>query len=165
MNFEKLAEMLEEHAEQMGVLIVNIDTEEYKRYLDEGLYKKNPKDQSVCALDARTVYLEGLDAGIILEQSQAEHSGPLASQLGRQTPIMALPNLDKQLDEGSMLAWVCWDEFVNLHNPYSVRWMEKCNEPHIAAVSSSCTVVFSNTLLTIIVLVANYHERHTGQCR
>ena len=35
---------------------------------------------------------------------------------------------------GSMLAWVCWDEFVNLENPYSVRWMEKCNEGHIAAL-------------------------------
>lgn len=33
-----------------------------------------------------------------------------------------------------MLAWVCWDEFVDLESPYSVRWMEKCNEPHIAAL-------------------------------
>lgn len=33
-----------------------------------------------------------------------------------------------------MLAWVCWDEFVNLENPYTVRWMEKCNEAHIAAL-------------------------------
>jgi hypothetical protein len=33
-----------------------------------------------------------------------------------------------------MLAWVCWDEFVNLESPYTVRWMEKCNEGHIAAL-------------------------------
>jgi hypothetical protein len=33
-----------------------------------------------------------------------------------------------------MLAWVCWDEFVNLQSPYGVRWMEKCNEAHIAAL-------------------------------
>lgn len=33
-----------------------------------------------------------------------------------------------------MLAWVCWDEFVDLKSPYGVRWMEKCNEPHIAAL-------------------------------
>ena len=33
-----------------------------------------------------------------------------------------------------MLAWVCWDEFVNLKSPYTVRWMEKCNEKHIAAL-------------------------------
>lgn len=33
-----------------------------------------------------------------------------------------------------MLAWVCWDEFVNLKSPYTVRWMEKCNEAHIAAL-------------------------------
>lgn len=33
-----------------------------------------------------------------------------------------------------MLAWVCWDEFVNLKSPYTIRWMEKCNEAHIAAL-------------------------------
>lgn len=33
-----------------------------------------------------------------------------------------------------MLAWVCWDEFVNLESPYKVRWFEKCNETHIAAL-------------------------------
>jgi hypothetical protein len=41
-----------------------------------------------------------------------------------------------------MLAWVCWDEFVNLKSPYTVRWMEKCNEPHIAALR----IVMRNTL-------------------
>jgi hypothetical protein len=33
-----------------------------------------------------------------------------------------------------MLAWVCWDEFVNLKSPFTVRWMEKCNDAHIAAL-------------------------------
>ena len=33
-----------------------------------------------------------------------------------------------------MLAWVCWDEFVNLESPYGVKWMEKCNEAHISAL-------------------------------
>ena len=33
-----------------------------------------------------------------------------------------------------MLAWVCWDEFVHLESPYTVRWVEKCNERHIAAL-------------------------------
>lgn len=41
-----------------------------------------------------------------------------------------------------MLAWVCWDEFVNLKSPYTVRWMEKCNEPHIAALR----IIMRNTL-------------------
>lgn len=41
-----------------------------------------------------------------------------------------------------MLAWVCWDEFVNLKSPYKVRWMEKCNEPHIAALR----IIMRNTL-------------------
>jgi hypothetical protein len=33
-----------------------------------------------------------------------------------------------------MLAWVCWDEFVDLKNPFTIRWMEKCNDSHIAAL-------------------------------
>lgn len=33
-----------------------------------------------------------------------------------------------------MLAWVCWDEFVNLESPYTTRWTEKCNEAHISAL-------------------------------
>lgn len=31
-----------------------------------------------------------------------------------------------------MLAWVCWDEFVELESPYKVWWLEKCNDSHIA---------------------------------
>jgi hypothetical protein len=33
-----------------------------------------------------------------------------------------------------MVAWVCWDEFVDLESPYTVRWVDKCNEAHIAAL-------------------------------
>jgi len=107
MNFEKLASLLEEHAEQMGVLIINVDTRKYQEYLQKALYlKKAPTEIDVCALDSRTVYLEGLDAGIILEQSQSEHDGPLVSQLGSGQPIMALSTLDQSLESGSMLAWV-----------------------------------------------------------
>lgn len=69
-----------------------------------------------------------------MEQSQSQHMGPLRSQKGPGKPIMALPYLNRNLGDGSMLAWVCWDEFVDLENPYAVRWMEKCNEPHIAAL-------------------------------
>jgi hypothetical protein len=46
---------------------------------------------------------------------------------------MALPCLT-QGNTGSMLAWVCWDEFVNLDSPFTVRWMDKCNEAHISAL-------------------------------
>lgn len=80
------------------------------------------------------LHLEGFDAGIIIEQSQARHDGPLKSQLGPTHPILALPYLGQSSDTGSMLAWVCWDEFVNLENPYAVKWLEKCNEKHIAAL-------------------------------
>jgi hypothetical protein len=69
-----------------------------------------------------------------MEQSQSQHAGPLVSQAGPNHPILALPYLSQQRGIGSMLAWVCWDEFVNLKSPYTIRWMEKCNEPHIAAL-------------------------------
>lgn len=45
-----------------------------------------------------------------------------------------------------MLAWVCWDEFVNLESPYSVRWMEKCNDAHIAALRIIMRSTLSNAV-------------------
>lgn len=69
-----------------------------------------------------------------MEQSQSEHNGPLTNQAGPSQPIMALPNLNQGVRTGSMLAWVCWDEFVNLESPYTVKWVDKCNEAHIAAL-------------------------------
>jgi hypothetical protein len=45
-----------------------------------------------------------------------------------------------------MLAWVCWDEFVNLESPYGVRWMEKCNEAHIAALRIIVRDTLSNAV-------------------
>jgi hypothetical protein len=87
-----------------------------------------------CHLDSRILHLEGLDAGLIIEQSQKTHDGPLQSQLGPAHPTLAVPYLNQTSGRGSMLAWVCWDEFVNLKDPYTVRWMEKCNDTHIAAL-------------------------------
>lgn len=46
-----------------------------------------------------------------------------------------------------MLAWVCWDEFVNLETPFTTRWMEKCNEPHIAALR----IIMRSTLSQAVV--------------
>jgi hypothetical protein len=80
------------------------------------------------------LFLEGFDAGIVISQAQAEHKGPLKHQLGPDHPILALPYLSRERGIGSMLAWVCWDEFVNLESPFKVRWIEKCNEPHIATL-------------------------------
>lgn len=60
-----------------------------------------------CALDSRILHLEGFDAGIIMEQSQAKHNGPLKSTLGPCQPILALPCLSQLSETGSMLAWVC----------------------------------------------------------
>lgn len=133
MTFETLAGLLETHAEEMGVLVVNIDTDSYRQLL------RNPESAVVRAkscldLEPRVLHLEGLDAGIVLEQSQNVHTGPLVSQLGPSQPILAMPYMSAQSGIGSMLVWVCWDEFVNLENPSSVRWVEKCNESHIAAL-------------------------------
>jgi hypothetical protein len=145
MTFDSLAGLLEEHAEEMGVLLVNVDTDSYRQLLSNpGSAISNAG--SCCALDSRILHLEGLDAGIVLEQSQNNHVGPLVSQLGPSQPILALPYLSEQNDTGSMLAWVCWDEFVNLENPSSVRWVEKCNEAHIAALR----IMMRGTLSTAV---------------
>ncbi|KAL4967197.1 uncharacterized protein BDV14DRAFT_170184 [Aspergillus stella-maris] len=133
MTFETLAGYLENYAADMGVMLLNIQTDPYCQLL--GNLKANSLDVSqACSLDSRVLHLEGFDAGIIIEQSQGNHEGPLVSQSGPSHPTLALPYLSQESGTGSMLAWVCWDEFVNLKNPYSVRWMEKCNEAHIAAL-------------------------------
>lgn len=146
MTFKKLSEILEEHASQMGVLLVNIRTGPYMRYISESLYLREvclPSEDEPCFLDERVLYLDGLDAGIVLEASQHEHSGPLESQQGPEHPILALPYLNKRHGRsGSMLAWVCWDEFALLKAPYKVRWVEKCNDSHIAALR----IIMRNTL-------------------
>ncbi|KAF9783626.1 hypothetical protein IL306_008753 [Fusarium sp. DS 682] len=133
MTFESLTGLLEKHAEEMGVMLLNIETQPYKQMLAR-LKGTTIDAKPCCALDDRILHLDGFDAGIIMEQSQSQHAGPLVSQAGPNHPILALPYLSQQRGIGSMLAWVCWDEFVNLKSPYTVRWMEKCNEPHIAAL-------------------------------
>ncbi|SCV27329.1 uncharacterized protein FFB14_01496 [Fusarium fujikuroi] len=133
MTFESLTGLLEKHAEEMGVMLLNIETVPYKEMLAR-LKGTTIDAKPCCALDDRILHLDGFDAGIIMEQSQSQHAGPLVSQAGPNHPILALPYLSQQRGVGSMLAWVCWDEFVNLKSPYSIRWMEKCNESHIAAL-------------------------------
>ncbi|KAI9147129.1 hypothetical protein HJFPF1_13161 [Paramyrothecium foliicola] len=134
MTFETVAGYLEEHASEMGVMLLNIETDPYLQILSN--LQGGVIDASTCCeLDSRILHLEGLDAGIIMEQSQNHHDGPLRSQAGPAHPILALPYLSQGKGTyGSMLALVCWDEFVNLKTPYKTRWMEKCNEPHIAAL-------------------------------
>ncbi|KAJ5886219.1 uncharacterized protein N7473_008893, partial [Penicillium subrubescens] len=141
MTFETLSGYLETYAGDMGVMLLNIETTLYHELL--GNLNHTTIDASeCCALDSRILHLEGFDAGIIVEQSQANHDGPLKSAVGPSQPILALPYLSQSSGTGSMLAWVCWDEFVNLKSPYTVRWMEKCNEPHIAALR----IIMRNTL-------------------
>ncbi|KAF5543072.1 hypothetical protein FPHYL_11363 [Fusarium phyllophilum] len=133
MTFESLTGLLEKYAEEMGVMLLNIETVPYKEML-ANLKGTTIDAKPCCALDDRILHLDGFDAGIIMEQSQSQHAGPLVSQAGPNHPILALPYLSQQRGVGSMLAWVCWDEFVNLKSPYAIRWMEKCNESHIAAL-------------------------------
>ncbi|CAG8951967.1 hypothetical protein HYFRA_00000702 [Hymenoscyphus fraxineus] len=133
MTFDKLAAYLEQYAEEMGVMLLNIKTTPYRQLL--GSLRNATIDASpCCALESRILHLGGLDAGIIMEQSQNHHEGPLRSQGGPSSLTMALPNLAHTDDRGSMLAWVCWDEFVNLRSPFMVRWLDKCNERHISAL-------------------------------
>ncbi|KXJ87786.1 hypothetical protein Micbo1qcDRAFT_139118, partial [Microdochium bolleyi] len=138
MTFETLSEYLETHASDMGVMLVNIEPERYRQIL--GRLRETPcvDAHEACSLDPRVLHLDGFDAGILLEQSQLQHSGPLqrvSAGVTSTRPTMALSNLNQEhTSEGSMLAWACWDEFVNLDSPYTTRWLDKCNEAHIAAV-------------------------------
>ncbi|WZH45271.1 uncharacterized protein QYS62_006314 [Fusarium acuminatum] len=146
MTFEGMTGLLEAHAEEMGVMLVNIETLPYKALLSK-LTSREIDARPACELDSRILHLDGFDAGIIIEQSQSQHVGPLQSQAGPTHPTLALPYLSQQRGDGSMLAWVCWDEFVNLKSPYQVRWMEKCNEAHIAALR----IMMRDTLSRAIV--------------
>lgn len=147
MTFEKLAEYLEDYASDMGVMVLNIDTGPFAQLL--GSLTGNPIDAgSCCALDSRILYLEGLDAGIIMEQSQGSHNGPLRNQSGPLVPIMSMPYLNQGAGSGSMLAWVCWDEFVDLETPFGTRWMEKCNEAHISALRIIMRATLSSAVIS-----------------
>ncbi|KAM0281264.1 hypothetical protein ACHAO9_010792 [Fusarium lateritium] len=146
MTFEGMTGLLEEHAQEMGVMLVNIETYPYKALLSK-LTSHEIDARPACELDSRILHLDGFDAGIIIEQSQSQHVGPLRSQAGPTHPTLALPYLSQQRGEGSMLAWVCWDEFVNLKSPYQVRWMDKCNDAHIAALR----IMMRDTLSRAIV--------------
>lgn len=141
MTFETMAGLLETKASEMGTLLLNIETLPYQQLLRR-LKTESLDAFPCCALDSRVLFLEGIDAGIVMEQSQAHHEGPLKHQLGPSHPILAIPYLSKDRGTGSMLAWVCWDEFVNLKSPFKVRWMEKSNESHIAAFR----IIMRNTL-------------------
>ena len=156
MNFETMAGFLEEYAGEMGVMLVNIQTEPFRSLL--GNLKNAAIDATpACELDSRMIHLPGLDAGLIMEQSQNEHYGPLKSTSGPDHPTLGLPYLSPgQGHGGSMLAWVCWDEFVNLESPYSVRWMEKCNEGHIAVLR----IIMRDTLSQAIT--SREHNMQSG---
>ncbi|OAR01853.1 hypothetical protein LLEC1_04648 [Akanthomyces lecanii] len=147
MTFEKLAEYLEEYASEMGVMVLNIETGPFAQLLSS-LTGKPIDAGSCCALDSRILYLEGLDAGIIMEQSQGSHDGPLQSQSGPMVPIMSMPYLNQGAGSGSMLAWVCWDEFVSLETPFGTRWMEKCTESHISALRIIMRATLSSAVIS-----------------
>ncbi|CAI6341939.1 unnamed protein product [Periconia digitata] len=132
MTFDTVAGFLEDYAGDMGVLLLNIEESAYLKVLRDLNNIATIDARDSCNLDRRLIHLEGLDAGIVLPQSQNHHHGPLSSQKGSDQPILAMPNLNQH--SVSMLALVCWDEFVNLESPYTVRWVEKCNEKHIAAL-------------------------------
>ncbi|KAJ6779356.1 hypothetical protein PWT90_04021 [Aphanocladium album] len=148
MTFEKLADYLEQYASDMGVMVLNIQHGPFARLL-ANLTNNRIDASDCCVLDSRILYLEGVDAGIIMEQSQSSHSGPLRNQAGPLVPIMSMPYLNQGAGyDGSMLAWVCWDEFVNLKTPFETRWMEKCNDAHISALRIIMRATLSSAVIS-----------------
>lgn len=60
--------------------------------------------------------------------------------------MLEFPYFNRGAGDDPMLAWVCWDEFVQLKDPSKVRWVEKCNDSHIAALR----IIMRSTLATAV---------------
>ncbi|KAK2594953.1 hypothetical protein QQS21_007311 [Conoideocrella luteorostrata] len=146
MAFETLVGYLETYAADVDVMVLNIKTMPYRQLL--GNLKDASFDANACCdLGSRVLHLEGFDAGIIIEQSQGSHSGPLQSQARSSHPTLALPYLSQGRGYGSMLAWVCWDEFVNLESPYAIREHDfQASSPEIGRLMSALSTAAMSKL-------------------
>ncbi|EWC46029.1 hypothetical protein DRE_04822 [Drechslerella stenobrocha 248] len=146
MTYDGLAELLEEHCTEIGVVIANIDNERFRTLLGKTKDKvvlqylqelqsaddkqENEKDNKICKLDDRIQYLNSLDCGVILPVSQADHSGPLAAPTGQLS--LSVPYGVLTDTSGSAFVFPCFDQFINIKHPYSQHWVELCNVHHVS---------------------------------
>ncbi|KAJ6257612.1 hypothetical protein Dda_7399 [Drechslerella dactyloides] len=145
MTYEDLATILEEHCTEIGMVIANIDTQNFRTLLQKAkennvlhhlqqLTSPQPDTPSealiVCKLDDRVQSLSGLDCGIILPLSQDGHNGPLATTTGKLA--LGFPYGISEDKAGSAFAFACFDQFINIKHPYSQFWVELCNVHHVS---------------------------------
>ncbi|EPS38575.1 hypothetical protein H072_7657 [Dactylellina haptotyla CBS 200.50] len=138
MTYDSLALLLEEHCTEIGMVIANIESTQFRTLLekvsDSNLLRhiqQLPRETGrICALDNRVQYLSGLDSGIILPLSQDGHTGPLAMQKGQLA--LSFPYGVSDDTTGSAFAFACFDQFINIKHPYSQFWVELCNLHHVS---------------------------------
>ncbi|KAF3151011.1 hypothetical protein TWF594_008227 [Orbilia oligospora] len=138
MTYESLASLLEEHCSDIGMVIANVEEEEFKTLLGKvrestllpHLQQITNRESNVCSLDDRVQYLSGLDSGIILPMSQDGHVGPLARNKGELA--LSFPYGVSKNESGSAFAFACFDQFINIKHPYSQFWVELCNLHHVS---------------------------------
>ncbi|KAK6336275.1 hypothetical protein TWF696_001837 [Orbilia brochopaga] len=143
MTYADLATILEEHCTEIGMVIANIDSEQFRTLLQKAkenailphlqqltLTPDPSQALSVCKLDDRVQYLSGLDCGIILPLAQDGHHGPLATTTGKLA--LGFPYGVSDDKSGSAFAFACFDQFINIKHPYSQFWVELCNVHHVS---------------------------------
>ncbi|KAK6532859.1 hypothetical protein TWF281_007032 [Arthrobotrys megalospora] len=138
MTYESLAGLLEEHCSDIGMVIANVEGEQFKLLLGKvkdstllpHLQQITNRESRVCGLDDRIQYLSGLDSGIILPLSQNGHTGPLARNAGELA--LSFPYGVTVDEAGSAFAFACFDQFINIKHPYSQFWVELCNLHHVS---------------------------------
>ncbi|KAK6504268.1 hypothetical protein TWF506_002470 [Arthrobotrys conoides] len=138
MTYESLASLLEEHCADIGMVIANVEENEFKTLLGKvkestllpHLQQITNRESNVCSLDDRVQYLNGLDSGIILPMSQDGHVGPLARNKGELA--LSFPYGISKNESGSAFAFACFDQFINIKHPYSQFWVELCNLHHVS---------------------------------
>ncbi|KAK6505660.1 hypothetical protein TWF481_007551 [Arthrobotrys musiformis] len=138
MTYDSLALLLEEHCSDIGMVIANVEENEFKTLLGKvkesallpHLQQITNRASNVCSLDDRVQYLSGLDSGIILPLSQDGHVGPLARNKGELA--ISFPYGVSKNESGSAFAFACFDQFINIKHPYSQFWVELCNLHHVS---------------------------------
>ncbi|RVD82590.1 uncharacterized protein DFL_007012 [Arthrobotrys flagrans] len=138
MTYESLASLLEEHCSDIGMVIANVEEQQFKALLGKvkestllpHLQQITNRESNICILDDRVQYLSGLDSGIILPLSQDGHTGPLARNKGELA--LSFPYGVSKNESGSAFAFACFDQFINIKHPYSQFWVELCNLHHVS---------------------------------
>jgi hypothetical protein len=147
MNYEQLAQLLEQYAEDVGCVIGDIgDIAPMLQMVGTGGFLQHLIANSsgpICRPAERNNVLSGLDVGILLPMAAGAHQGPLVPFDGK-ISITLPQGFEGNALNFSSLPLVCFDEFVNLTDPSNINWISKCNDAHIATIRILMRGAFAN---------------------